>query len=153
MKFDPQIHHRRSIRLKDYDYALAGAYFITIDTWHTEPLVGTVVNGEMHLKRLGRIVLDACNDLPNHYPHIELDAFCVMPDHVHGVIVLIDPRAGRVSAITGVGALPEMVISGSVPRLSDPPLHVRHKPLLLYRNTTPHPHGTKHICHSSHKIG
>ena len=59
MKFDPQIHHRRSIRLKGYDYTLPGAYFITIDTWQKEPLFGTIMHGEIHLNHFGRIVHDA----------------------------------------------------------------------------------------------
>jgi putative transposase len=58
-KFDPKIHHRRSIRLKEYDYAQAGGYYITIVTWHRECLFGEIVNGEMMLSKHGEIV-DAC---------------------------------------------------------------------------------------------
>lgn len=94
MIFDPQIHHRRSIRLKGYDYTLAGAYFITIDTWHNEHLFGAVVEEAMRLNRFGRIVEHAWDDLPNHYPHALLDVFCVMPDHVHGIIVLMEAHTG-----------------------------------------------------------
>lgn len=55
-KFDPKIHHRRSIRLKGYDYAQAGAYFVTVVTWNREMLFGEVVDGEMVLKEMGEIV-------------------------------------------------------------------------------------------------
>ena len=93
-KFDPQIHHRSSIRLKGYDYTLPGAYFITLDTWQKEQLFGTIIQGDMHLNHFGSIVQDVWNDLPNHYPHIQMDAFCVMPEHVHGIFVLMDARQG-----------------------------------------------------------
>ena len=56
MKCDPNIHHRRSIRLQGYDYSLSGAYFVTINTWQGEHLLGEVVGGEMQLNRHGRIV-------------------------------------------------------------------------------------------------
>jgi putative transposase len=89
-KYDPQIHHRRSIRLKGYDYSQAGAYFVTICVHQRECLLGEIVNGEMRLSRFGKIVRYAWLDLPKHYPHVVLDAFCIMPNHVHFVIVLID---------------------------------------------------------------
>lgn len=94
MKFDPNKHHRRSIRLAGYDYTLPGAYFVTVDTWNREHLFGTVLAGEMVLTRLGQIVQQAWDDLPNHYPNVLLDAFCVMPDHIHGIIILKDMRRG-----------------------------------------------------------
>jgi len=55
-KFDPKIHHRRSIRLTNYDYSNAGGYFVTIVTWRRECLFGNVVNGEMMLNKIGKIV-------------------------------------------------------------------------------------------------
>jgi len=56
MKYDPQIHHRRSMRLNGYDYTLPGAYFVTMVTWRREQLFGTVADGEMQLSALGKIV-------------------------------------------------------------------------------------------------
>jgi REP element-mobilizing transposase RayT len=85
MKFDPKIHHRRSIRLKGFDYSQAGAYFVTIVTQGRVPLFGDVVNGEMRLNRYGKIVQAVWFDLPQHYPHVELGAFVIMPNHVHGI--------------------------------------------------------------------
>ncbi len=97
-KFDPQKHHRRSIRLKGYDYSQAGAYYITIVTQGREHLFGEAINGEMNLSRYGLIVQFAWFDLPKHYPHVELDAFCIMPNHAHGIIVLYeDGRGGSFS--------------------------------------------------------
>jgi putative transposase len=59
-------------------------------TWRREELFGRVVNGVMELNPFGRIVEEAWHDLPNHYPIVKLDTFCVMPNHVHGIIVLLD---------------------------------------------------------------
>jgi len=88
MKYDPHKPHRRSIRLKGYDYTQAGAYFVTICTWQRECLLGEVINGEMQLSRYGETVQFNWNILPKRYPNVELDAFIVMPNHVHGIILL-----------------------------------------------------------------
>ncbi|MDP1714930.1 MAG: transposase [Anaerolineales bacterium] len=93
MKFDPKIHHRRSIRLQGYDYSQAGAYYVTIVAWRREHVFGEVVNAEMQLNKFGQIVNQAWYDLPKHYPHVELDTFCIMPNHVHAIIVLNDNPA------------------------------------------------------------
>jgi REP element-mobilizing transposase RayT len=94
MKYDPQKHHRRSIRLQGYDYSRAGAYYITIVVQGRGHLFGEVVNWEMKLNRYGKIVLQAWLDLPKHYPHVELGAFCIMPNHAHGIIILHDDNVG-----------------------------------------------------------
>lgn len=88
MKFDPKIHHRRSIRLQGYDYSQAGAYYVTIVVQGRECLLGEIVNGEMKLSHFGKIVQYVLFDLPKHYPHVELDSFCIMPNHLHIIIVL-----------------------------------------------------------------
>jgi len=95
MKYDPQCHHRRSIRLKGYDYAQAGAYFVTICTRERACLFGEVVDGEMRLNDAGRMVERCWLDIPRHFPHVELDAFVIMPNHIHGIIVITsDPDVG-----------------------------------------------------------
>jgi len=83
-------HHRRSIRLQEWDYSQAGAYFVTICTQNRECVFGNVVDGEMVLNDAGRVVESVWNDLPNHYPHVELDEFVIMPNHFHGIVVIID---------------------------------------------------------------
>ena len=88
MKHDPARQHRHSIRLKGYDYTHPGAYFVTMVTQHRECLFGEVAGGEMQVNAFGKIVQAAWLELPRHYPHAQLDAFCVMPNHVHGIIVL-----------------------------------------------------------------
>jgi len=107
MPYDPNRHHRRSIRLKGYDYSQAGAYFITLCTQDRACLFGKVVNGEMRLNDAGRMVLAEWNRLPERFPHLVLDAFVVMPNHVHGILVITDPAptvGATVGATPTVGA-------------------------------------------------
>jgi putative transposase len=111
MKFDPKIHHRRSVRLKGYDYSQAGAYFVTIVAWQRECLFGEIVDGEMRLNRYGYIVRDAWFDLKKHYRHVELSAFVIMPNHVHGIIVLNDDGRGG-SFLSGGTNLPDVSNAG-----------------------------------------
>ena len=81
---------RRSLRLRGYDYSQAGAYAVTICTHGGAFLFGHVSNGTMQVNAAGRVVEQVWEGLPEHYPHVELDVFVVMPDHVHGVMVLED---------------------------------------------------------------
>ena len=103
----------RPRRLREYDYAQDGAYSVTVCTdWRTH-LFGRVTDGRMELNAVGRIVEKVWHELPEHYPHVELDAFVVMPDHVHGIVVLVggDSEAGSDSVPTlgsaTVGSRPE----------------------------------------------
>jgi REP element-mobilizing transposase RayT len=88
MKFDPQIHHRRSIRLEGYDYTQRGAYWITIVTYQRQCLFGEVVNGEMRLNECGQIAHNEWFKTAALRPYVKLyeDEFVVMPNHVHGII-------------------------------------------------------------------
>lgn len=96
--FDPQKHHRRSIRLKGYDYAQAGAYFVTIVVQGRECLFGEIVNGEVVLNEYGRIVQKWWDDISIHFPGVETGVFIVMPNHVHGVIFIVHDGRGAVPA-------------------------------------------------------
>jgi putative transposase len=87
-KFDPQKHHRRSIRLKGYDYSEAGAYYVTIVTYHRDLLFGEIVNEEMILNELGKIADECWRAIPDHFPFVELGTYVIMPNHVHGIIVI-----------------------------------------------------------------
>jgi len=91
-KFDPKKHHRCSIRLPEYDYAQPGAYYVTIVAWHRECLFGEVVNGEMELAKFGLVAKQQWEKLPKRFPNIELGAFVIMPNHMHGIIVITDGR-------------------------------------------------------------
>ena len=90
-KYNPQIHHRRSVRLKGYDYAQAGAYFITICTHERACLFGKITDGKMILNDAGKIANDEWLKTPELRKNVELDAFIVMPNHIH-VIILINRR-------------------------------------------------------------
>ena len=89
-QFDPDKHHRRSIRLPGYDYTQAGAYFVTVCTWNRECLFGDVVDGEMRLNELGEIVRACWHEIPDHFPHVGSDEFVIMPNHVHGILVIVE---------------------------------------------------------------
>lgn len=90
MKFDPQKHHRRSIRLKEYDYSQAGAYYVTIDIQNRECLFGEIVDAEMVLNEAGKMIEEQWNALLERFPNIELDVYQVMPNHSHGIIVITE---------------------------------------------------------------
>ena len=89
-QYNPDKHHRRSIRLKGYNYTAAGAYFITLCTHQRECLFGKIVDGEMQLSLLGEIVRSNWMNLPKHHSHVQLDAFAIMPNYIHGILILAD---------------------------------------------------------------
>src|SRR4030042_3695180 len=88
MKHDPERHDRRSIRLPEYDYAQAGAYFITICTNNQECLFGEMTDGAVLLSEFGEIAVDEWVGAPNVRENVGLDAFVVMPNHLHGVVII-----------------------------------------------------------------
>ncbi len=102
-RYDPQRHHRRSIRLKGYDYTRPGAYFITMCTHQRAHLFGEVVNGVMHLNALGEIVRAEWFRSADIRREIVLypDEFVIMPNHIHGIVWIVnvdddgdDPASG-----------------------------------------------------------
>ena len=88
MIYDPNKHHRRSIRLQGYDYTAQGTYFVTICVQGRACLLGSVIQSEMHLNAYGQIVVECWEAIPEHFEHVSLDAFVVMPNHVHGIILI-----------------------------------------------------------------
>lgn len=101
MKYNPEKHHRRSIRLKGYDYSQAGAYFVTICTQNRACLFGEVVGGDLRLNDAGTIARQCWLEIPIHFPNTELDEFVIMPNHVHGIIVLVEPPTRSIPTIIG----------------------------------------------------
>lgn len=98
---------RRSIRFRGYDYSHSGAYFVTVCAARRGPLFGGISDGRVVENANAKIVRDCWLDLPNHYPHVSLDAFVMMPDHMHGIIVLLDPyEAGLTSGADWAGLKP-----------------------------------------------
>lgn len=90
MNYNPNIHHRHSIRLRGYNYSQAGAYFVTICTQHRLCLFGEIVDRTMMLNVAGQRVETVWQELPHRFPQIVMDAFVVMPNHMHGIIVITD---------------------------------------------------------------
>ena len=90
MAYDPAKHHRRSIRLRGYDYSGPGAYFVTICVQGRECLLGSVVGSDIRLSELGSIADSCWRELPSHYPYIVIEDFVVMPNHLHGIVSLIE---------------------------------------------------------------
>jgi REP element-mobilizing transposase RayT len=100
--YDPQHHHRRSIRLKGYDYSQSGAYFVTICTYQHQSLFGVVVGGEMVINSYGKVVGEEWFKSARIRSEIELftDEFVVMPNHIHGIIWIVnDPPVGATRGI------------------------------------------------------
>lgn len=92
--YDPAHHHRRSIRLRGYVYAQAGAYFITICARDRACIFADVRDGEALLTPIGEVVAACWAAIPNHFQAAELNAFVVMPNHIHGIVVLGHQVAG-----------------------------------------------------------
>ena len=88
MRHDPDRHHRRSIRLAGYDYNCAGAYYLTICTHRRGRLFGQIAGQAMLANPYGQIVAICWANLPDHFAHATVDTFVVMPDHVHGIVIL-----------------------------------------------------------------
>lgn len=93
MPYDPHKHHRRSIRLKGYDYAQAGAYYVTICAQDRECMFGAIIDGKMIHNPAGLMVCDVWTSLPEKYPTVILDEFVVMPNHMHFIVFLTDDTA------------------------------------------------------------
>ena len=94
MTYDPAMHHRRSIRLRGYDYSRAGAYFVTLCTQQRKRLFGKIVNGELRLNDKGQMVVNRWEWLAEAYGHVLLDEYVVMPNHLHGIIMITDQCSG-----------------------------------------------------------
>lgn len=89
MKYNPAIHHRRSIRLRGYDYTQVGAYFVTICTQNRECSLGEIVNGEMRLNDAGWMVVAQWCAMGQRFPDIALGDYVVMPNHIHGIVTIV----------------------------------------------------------------
>lgn len=110
-RFDPCVHKRRSIRLKGYDYRQPGAYFVTICTLNRDMLLREIAEdsqgaSQLLLNRHGRIATECWLWLAEQYPYVELDEWVVMPNHLHGILVLSDGRGGsRIAPTKPLGRL------------------------------------------------
>jgi REP element-mobilizing transposase RayT len=138
MKFNPLTHHRRSIRLRGYDYAQAGAYFITVCTHNREYLFGQITDdGLIQLNVFGRLVEIEWLRTAIIRPYVELDAYVVMPNHFHAILAITEdgsskkpaPSAASETRPTGttrasVGAIMQQfksIVAKGINRLRDTP--------------------------------
>ncbi|MBV6517536.1 MAG: hypothetical protein HCAMLNBO_00090 [Candidatus Brocadia fulgida] len=133
MTYNTEKHHRRSIRLKEYDYTRPGAYFATICTEKRVRLFGNIFNETMQLNRYGNIIQTCWNKLPHNFLSVKLDTFVVMPNHLHGIVIITerdynDGDGGRGEAFTSPDELPP---------------HSDMVNALPLQSTTQPPHGTK----------
>jgi len=94
VKYDPDKHHRQSIRLKGYDYTSPGAYFITICSYQRQCLFGAIVDDEMQMSKIGEIAKSCWRAIPDYFAKVQLGEFVVMPNHLHGIIFITDTRRG-----------------------------------------------------------
>lgn len=87
-EFFKKKHHRKSIRLKGYDYSSNGGYFVTICVKNRECLFGEIINGEMNLSEIGQIAYNNWIEIQNNFNNVEIDEFVIMPNHLHGIILI-----------------------------------------------------------------
>jgi REP element-mobilizing transposase RayT len=95
MGYDPDRHHRRSTRLRGYDYARPGAYYVTIVVQGRELRFGMIDHAAMHLNDAGRMIEHWWKELEPRYATVRTDSFVVMPNHVHGVLHLLEDEGGH----------------------------------------------------------
>jgi len=88
MNNDKHGFHRRSIRIQGYDYSEGGPYFVTVCTQNRKHLFGKIVGDQIQMNEAGCLVKEFWHELPSRFP-VELDAFVVMPNHLHGIITLV----------------------------------------------------------------
>lgn len=101
-QYNPEIHHRRSIRLKGHDYAGGGLYFVTMCSKNRRQLFGELKNGKMRLSGAGRIAKECWQAIPEHFPQVVPGVLAVMPDHIHGLIKM--PAGAAAGATAGAKA-------------------------------------------------
>ena len=112
--------NRRSVRLRNYDYGQAGAYFVTLVVHGRDLALGMVVDGEVQLSPVGRLVQEEWRRTPELRPELELDAFVIMPNHLHGIVVISsvgshDPES-RAAQGSGTGAHGRAPLPARAPR-------------------------------------
>lgn len=89
------IRHRKTNRLKKYDYSSSGWYFVTICTQNRECLFGNIINNKMVINKFGGIVKRCWLEIPKHFNNVELDEFQIMPNHVHGIVIIVGAGSSR----------------------------------------------------------
>ena len=127
MTYNSQMHHRRSIRLRGYDYSQVGAYFVTVCTQDRTCLFGEVAGDQARLNEVGRFVQAEWDRLTDRFPTIELDTFVVMPNHVHGIVIISFADARSDSGV-GAGLVPAPPVSTGISGVTEPGATTRVAP-------------------------
>jgi REP element-mobilizing transposase RayT len=86
-----------SARLQNWDYRWAGAYFITLCTHHRQHFFGEIANGKMQLSEIGKIANELWYQIPHHAKNVELGAFVIMPNHIHGIIIITNGNNDKIT--------------------------------------------------------
>jgi putative transposase len=94
MKYNPKKHHRRSIRLKGYDYSRQGRYFVTLCVQDRRHFFGEIINQEMYLNEAGLMIEKWYLELENKFPSIQCHEYVVMPNHFHCIIEITSTTVG-----------------------------------------------------------
>jgi putative transposase len=115
----PDRRDRRSLRLYGSDVWLPGAYFVTLVTQDRACLFGEVENGEMVLNERGRIVESCWRAIPEHFEHVELGVYVVMPNHLHGIVVILDRAVPLHASSSPDPSLPRGAAAGSLSAVVD----------------------------------
>ena len=103
MRYNSELHHRKSIRLKKYDYSQAGCYFVTICTHNREHLFGKIIDGIMVLNENGEILNDCIQNIHQHFSYSVTDYFCIMPNHIHMIVIINELRPDDIVGNKPVG--------------------------------------------------
>jgi len=112
-RFDPEEFHRRSIRLPEVDYSSKGYYFATVCTRDPEFQLSTIKNNRIVLTESGDFVKEYWEKVPMKFPDVKLDSYVIMPNHIHGIIHIID-HAGAIHSHDNVGAIHELPLQSPV---------------------------------------
>jgi putative transposase len=88
MAFNLHTQRRRSLRIPDYDYSQGGYYFVTLCSYNRDCLFGEITGEEIILNDIGKTVIECWEDIPSHFSYASLDAYIVMPNHIHGIITI-----------------------------------------------------------------
>jgi putative transposase len=109
MRYDLSKHHRQSIRLKGYDYSADGLYFVTICTYQRNCLFGEIANGIMHRDEYGQIVAEEWLKSAEIRQEIELGEWVIMPNHIHGIVIIDRPKPVNSVGAQGLAPLQDVL--------------------------------------------
>ena len=90
--------NRKTIRLKEYDCSQEGGYFITICTYNRKSALGKIENGKIRLSSIGEVAKRIWLEIPKHFENVKLDGFVILPNHLHGIIMIIEKCRGEVTS-------------------------------------------------------